>query len=227
MLPLTAGVNALTTSRMADGKTLTPRTISMSSVRPMQRTRGPVRPHVHSRRANDDVVARAEPQERRRAVAEVRQDELARRAVLERDGRARRGVDQLGVDEPARAEVHPVLLLALAPQRDADVADPHRLRHPRAPALLERARGRPARRRRARPRRARARRSTPAGRGPVRQRPRRGSAAYDGVSTTASGRSSSIARSSRSVLPVPTGMWHRPIRSNDASAAPAANGPAL
>src|SRR3954470_802553 len=32
MLPLTAGSNALTTSRTADGKTLTPRTISMSSV---------------------------------------------------------------------------------------------------------------------------------------------------------------------------------------------------
>jgi hypothetical protein len=32
---------------------------------------------------------------------------------------------------------------------------------------------------------------------------------------------------SRSVLPVPTGMWQRPMRSNAASAAPAANGPAL
>jgi hypothetical protein len=32
---------------------------------------------------------------------------------------------------------------------------------------------------------------------------------------------------SRSVLPVPTGMWQSPIRSNAASAAPAANGPAL
>ena len=47
MWPLTSGANALTTSRTADGKTLTPRTISMSSVRPMQRTRGPVRPHGH------------------------------------------------------------------------------------------------------------------------------------------------------------------------------------
>ena len=37
----------------------------------------------------------------------------------------------------------------------------------------------------------------------------------------------SIARISRSVLPVPTGMWQRPMRSNAASAAPATNGPAL
>ena len=33
-------------------------------------------------------------------------------------------------------------------------------------------------------------------------------AAYDGVSTTAAGASSSIARTSRSLFPVPTGMWH-------------------
>jgi len=47
-LPLTSGTNVLTTSRIADGNTLTPRTISMSSVRPMQRTRGAVRPHEHA-----------------------------------------------------------------------------------------------------------------------------------------------------------------------------------
>ena len=52
-------------------------------------------------------------------------------------------------------------------------------------------------------------------------------AAYDGVTTTASGPSSSIASSSRSVFPVPTGMWQRPIRSNAARAAPATKGPAL
>ena len=40
-------------------------------------------------------------------------------------------------------------------------------------------------------------------------------------------RSSSTARISRSVLPVPIGMWERPMRSKEASAAPAANGPAL
>ncbi len=47
MWPLTAGANVLTSSRIADGKTFTPRTISMSSVRPMQRTRRLVRPHGH------------------------------------------------------------------------------------------------------------------------------------------------------------------------------------
>src|SRR3954470_8932333 len=45
--PLTSGANAPTTSRTADGKTLTPRTISMSSVRPMQRKVMPLRIHVH------------------------------------------------------------------------------------------------------------------------------------------------------------------------------------
>src|SRR5215204_5499591 len=45
--PLTSGANPLTTSRTADGKTLTPRTISMSSVLPRQRIRGPVRPQRH------------------------------------------------------------------------------------------------------------------------------------------------------------------------------------
>src|SRR3954468_15444981 len=48
MWPLTSGANVLTTSRTAAGKTLTPRTISMSSVRPTQRTRGLVRPHGHA-----------------------------------------------------------------------------------------------------------------------------------------------------------------------------------
>src|SRR6202042_126295 len=47
--PATAGANSLMTSRKAEGKTLTPRTISMSSVRPMQRTRGLVRPQAHGR----------------------------------------------------------------------------------------------------------------------------------------------------------------------------------
>src|SRR3954470_10207751 len=42
--PLTSRANAPTTSRTADGKTLTPRTISMSSVRPTHRIVGPVRP---------------------------------------------------------------------------------------------------------------------------------------------------------------------------------------
>ncbi len=48
-------------------------------------------------------------------------------AVRERERVAALGLDQLGMDEAARAEVHPVLLLALPPQRHADVPDPHRL----------------------------------------------------------------------------------------------------
>src|SRR5207249_391413 len=88
-------------------------------------------------RPHPNVVARPEAQERRRTMAEVRQHELALRAVVQLERGARLGVDQLGVDEAARAEVHPLLLLALAPERRADVADAHRLRHPRTPALLE------------------------------------------------------------------------------------------
>ena len=94
-------------------------------------------------RTHLDLVARAEAQQRRRAMTQVRQHQLAGGAVLHRDRDARLGVDQLRVDEAARAEVHPVLLLALAPERHADVADPHRLGHARAPAMLEhRAEGR-------------------------------------------------------------------------------------
>ena len=94
-------------------------------------------------RADVHVVAGAEAQQRRGAVLEVREHELALRAVHHRDRRARRRVDQLGLDELGRAEVHPVLRLALAPERDADVADAHRLGDARAPAGLEpRAEGR-------------------------------------------------------------------------------------
>ncbi len=98
--------------------------------RPRAPARARARPHL-------DVVARAEAQERRRAVAEMREHELAGGAVLQLERGTRLRIDQLGVDEAARAEVHPVLLLALAPERDADVADAHRLGDPRAPALLE------------------------------------------------------------------------------------------
>ena len=136
------------------------------------------------------------------------------------------GVDQLGVDEAARAEVHAVLLLALAPERDADVADAHRLGDLRAPALLELR----AERRLAAAGLAGDEHALDARPAQVELRSAAHStrcAAYDGVSTAASGLSCSIARTSRSVLPVPTGMWQRPMRSKAASAAPATNGPAL
>ena len=70
-------------------------------------------------------------------VPEVGQHELALGTIRELERDATLVVDQLGVDEPVGAEVHAVLLLALAPQRDADVADAHRLGHLRAPAGLE------------------------------------------------------------------------------------------
>ena len=68
----------------------------------------------------------------------VEAHELAGRLVLQRQRGAGVRVDQLGMDEAVRAQVHAVLLLALAPQRHVDIADPHRLGHARAPAVLQR-----------------------------------------------------------------------------------------
>ena len=89
MTPLTAGAKAATTSRTAVGKTLTPRTISMSSVRPMQRTRGAVRPQ-----AQRPAATRTWSRLRKRSSGaarwrEVGIDELALGAVLERRARRR------------------------------------------------------------------------------------------------------------------------------------------
>src|SRR6187551_3764889 len=84
-----------------------------------------------------DVVARPETEEGRGAVLQMAEDELAARAVRDLARLAALGIDHLGVDEPARAEVHAVLLLALAPEGRADVADAHRFRDRRAPALFE------------------------------------------------------------------------------------------
>jgi hypothetical protein len=70
-------------------------------------------------------------------MPEMRQHELARRAVRELDRRPGLGVDQLGKDESARAEVHAVLLFALAEERRADVADPHCLGDLCAPTFFE------------------------------------------------------------------------------------------
>ena len=71
-------------------------------------------------------------------MLQMRQHELAGGAVVQLERGCRLGVDQLGVNVAARAKVHAVLLLALPPQRHADVADAHRLGHPGAPALLQR-----------------------------------------------------------------------------------------
>ena len=153
MCPLTSGANPLTTSRTADGKTFTPRTISMSSVRPMQRTAGAVRPH-----AQGLVQTSTWSRVRKRSSGAARW----RRCVSTSSPVAPSSsstclaglrVDQLGMDEAACAEVHPVLLLALAPERVPMSPIPiasvtARPSPPRAP------RGTRARRRRARRRRA-------------------------------------------------------------------------
>ena len=91
-----------------------------------------------------DVVARAEAQQRRGAVAQMGEHELARsRRPPSRPPSPVSGSISSGWTKPRAAEVHAVLVLALAPQRDADVADPHRLGDARAPARLElRAEGR-------------------------------------------------------------------------------------
>jgi hypothetical protein len=68
----------------------------------------------------------------------MRQDELAARTIFEGDRATGLRIDQFGVHETSRTEVHTVLFLALAPQRDTDISDPHRLRYARSPAALER-----------------------------------------------------------------------------------------
>ena len=65
--------------------------------------------------AEPHVIAGAEAQQRRRAVDEMRQDELAFGAVAHRDRRAARRVDQLEMDEAAAGKMHAGLGLALAP----------------------------------------------------------------------------------------------------------------
>ena len=81
--PLTCGANAATTSRSADGKTLTPRTISMSSVRPMQRIRGAVRPQPQGSGRNLDMVAGPKSEKRRTPMLEVCQDQFTGGAVFD------------------------------------------------------------------------------------------------------------------------------------------------
>ena len=224
-----AGAKPPTTSRTADGKTLTPRTISMSSVRPMQRTRGPVRPQGHGL-----VRTSTWSRVRNRSSGAARWRRWVSTSSpaapsLDLHRRAAGRIDQLRrARTRARRDACPSCALALAPERDADVPDPHRLGDPRAPARLE-----PGAERRlasaglARPR-ARARRSSPPGRSRARAAHSMRYAAYDGVSTAASGPqlARSRARAARCCRCRP-GCGTSPMRSNAASAAPATNGPAL
>ena len=171
-----------------------------------RRRRGPSRTSTWSRvRKRRSGAARC-----RRCV----EHELARGAVLDRARRAGLGVDQLGVDEAAGAEVHPVLLLALAPERDPDVADSHRLGDARAPARLELgAEGGLAAAGLAGdqdPLDARRREVDAA----VGRRTRPGARRRTASAPRPRGRSSSIAAAAARCCPVPTGMWQRPMRSN-------------
>ena len=159
------------------------------------------------RRAHLDVVARAEPQQRRGPVPEVREHELARRRRRSSAIAAPVSGSISSAWTKPRAPRCMPSCSSHSPQSDgADVADAHRLGHARAPALLEL---RPERRLAAaglagdeHALDARRRRGRSRARRPTRSGTRR---------TTASApppraRSSSIACISRSVLPVPTGM---------------------
>ena len=127
-------LEALTISRTADGKRSRR---GRSACRRCARCSGRagLLPHAQGS-SRPPLVARAEAQERRRPVP--RCVSTARPSRRPPSTRARRvGVDQLEVDDSVRAEVHAGLVLALAPERRADVADAHRLGDLRAPALLE------------------------------------------------------------------------------------------
>ena len=168
------------------------------------------------------MVARAEAKERRGALAQVREDELAARAVLHRPRLARLRVDHLHVDEPVGAEVHAVLLLALAEERDADVPHSHRLGDLRAPALFEPR----AERRLAAARLARDEDALDARLGKVRlpldEVRRVGRGHHDRL------RPQKFDRPQEPLgVSVPIGMCVRPSRSKAARAAPATHGPAL
>ena len=60
-------------------------------------------------------------------MLKVRQHQLPGRAVLHLDAGAGLTFDQLGVHEPAGAQMHPHLLLALSKEGGPDIADPHGL----------------------------------------------------------------------------------------------------
>ena len=203
----------------------TPATISMSSgcadaadARPRRRTRRGSTRTVRGRGCGTEGAALPGDGDG--------EDQLTGCFLLHRHRFAARRIDELRVDEAAGAEVHAVLSLAFAPEGDPE--------SPMPIASLTRA-PQPS------SRRVRNAGSPPPGSpatstrsmvDPARSTPRSAArsircAAYEGVSTAAVGRSISTARRSRSVLPVPIGMWVRPSRSNDASAAPATNGPAL
>ena len=83
------------------------------------------------------MVAGAETQQRRSPVTQMREHEFAARAVLHADRGPGLRIDELGMHDTPAPQMHAVLVLAFTPQRDADVADAHRLGDFGAPAFLE------------------------------------------------------------------------------------------
>ena len=110
----------------------------MSSVRPMQRTRGPVRPQLQGL-ARTSTWSRV--RKRSSGAARWRRWVSTSSPVAPSSSSSAASVAgsiSSAWTKPRAPEVHAVLRFAFAPERHADVADPHRLRDPRAPALLER-----------------------------------------------------------------------------------------
>ena len=121
MWPLSSRPSPLTTSRTADGEdvdTANDQHVVGAPDAPHARGGAPTRTGAGS---NLDVVARAEAEERRRSVAGGGSGRARRWRRRRVDRRAGLGVDQLGVDEAAGAEVHPVLCHAL-PHRETPMS---------------------------------------------------------------------------------------------------------
>jgi hypothetical protein len=136
-MPDTCGVKSSSRLRIAVGKRFTPRTISMSSVRPTQRMRGPVRPVGFSA-----MVTTTWSRLRKRSIGMASRcrcgvHELALGAVLPGPGLAAGGIDQFHVHEAARHEVHALAVFVLGPGRQGDIADAHGLAHAAAEGLLD------------------------------------------------------------------------------------------
>src|SRR5690606_1920494 len=84
-----------------------------------------------------DVIARTESEQRRGPVSEVGEHQFARRTIFHGNRCSGHRIDQLDMDESPAAEMHTILVLALSPERDGDVADSHRLGYLGAPGLFE------------------------------------------------------------------------------------------
>ncbi len=108
---------------MCDGKTATPRTFTMSSVRPVSRAiRGNGLPHAHGSTMTRRQVAGPVPQQRRRLLPQGREHELALVAIGD-------GLERVGVDDLDDEVVGPVVDAVVRRALDPDTR-PVELRHP-------------------------------------------------------------------------------------------------